>query len=46
MLEAIQAIDTQCKDAVQLFIQGGDQRELIEALKEVVAKLNQRPDLQ
>jgi hypothetical protein len=46
MLDALEATETRCKDAVQQFVQGGDRKELVEALKEVVAELNQRPDLQ
>lgn len=44
--EALEPIEAQCKAAVGKFIQGGDRKELLEALGEVVAKLNHRPTIE
>ena len=44
-LESLETAGTQCKAAVDKFVQGGDRQELLIALRELVEKLNLRPEL-
>jgi hypothetical protein len=45
VLEATEAIHIELKAAVAKFVQGGERDDLLAALRDATAKLNQRPDL-
>lgn len=45
LLDKIEPITTECEEAVRQFVKNGDRSTLLQALSDVVHKLNSRPVL-